>query len=172
RASSDLRREFTAFGFKLRTREKMKTGDECAFENQNTQRKADQRDRAAGRDWKADVTRAEHRPQQNSDGDNREHNKDRHRPRRDAPLRIAPHKKTENSAPEHADQQLTDHGRSDAKLFEMIVTADASHDRKERTRLDENRKAIADDREWRRDAEQRENQHHDGHCDSSDKSGE
>src|SRR2546430_8112193 len=54
----------------------------------------------------------------------------------------------------------------------MIVAADAAHDRKERTRLYKNREAVADDGERRGDAETGEQQHHNGHCDSGDKSGE
>ena len=64
-----------------------------------------------------------------------------------------PHDQTEQGAAERADEKLARHGRSDAELFEMIVAADAAHDRKKRTGLNKNRKPIANDRERRGDAE-------------------
>ena len=71
-----------------------------------------------------------------------------------------------------ADNKLSGHGRSNAELFEMIVAADLAHDRKKWSRLNENRKSIANDHQRRRDAETREQQHHDGHRDRGDKTGE
>ena len=53
----------------------------------------------------------------------------------------------------------------------MIVTADAAHDGKERTRLDEDGKPVTNDCERRGDAEHRKNQHHDGHRDSGNQTG-
>src|SRR5438128_3226423 len=54
----------------------------------------------------------------------------------------------------------------------MIVTADAAHDGQERTRLNKNRKPIADDRKGRRDPKASEDQHHDCHGDAGDESRE
>jgi hypothetical protein len=55
-------------------------------------------------------------------------------------------------------------------LFEMVVTADLSHQLQERSGFDEDRKAIADDREWRGNAKPREKQHRHSHRDPGDES--
>ena len=145
----------------------MKTRDQRSFENQNAQRETDQRDRAGGRDRQTDVTRPEDRPQKNCEHNDRQSDKHRHCPFGNAALRIVPHQQTENRASEHADQQLAGHCRSDAELLQMIVTANAAHQPKERPRFNENGKAVTDDHERRRDAKEREQQHHDGHRKSS-----
>ena len=69
----------------------MKTRDERPFENQNADREPDQRDRAAGCDRQTDVARAEHGPEKNRTGHDRQRDEDRHRPFRDATLRIVSH---------------------------------------------------------------------------------
>ena len=146
----------------------MKARDQRSFENENAQDETNQRDRAAGCDGQTDVARAEHRPQENRDDDRWQRNEDRHRPCRDAFLWIRAHQQAEERAAEHAHDQLSKDGRADAKLLEMIVTADATHQREKRSRLYENRKAIADNCERRRDAEHCEDQHHNCHRDSGD----
>ena len=69
---------------------------------------------------------------------------------------IAPDEPPENRSTDRADHKLTGNCRSNAKLLEMIVTSDLAHERKKRTRRNEDRKAIADDDERCGHAECRE----------------
>ena len=55
-----------------------------------------------------------------------------------------------------SNDELTSYRRANAELLEMIVTADLAHKGKKRTGRDENRKAIADDRERCRHAQHSE----------------
>ena len=71
----------------------------------------------------------------------------------------SPHEQRENCSTDRADEKLTGNCRSNAELFEMIVTSDLAHERKKRTRRNEHGKAIADDDERCRDAERSEQQH-------------
>ncbi len=54
----------------------------------------------------------------------------------------------------------------------MIVAADSAHDGEKRSRRNENRETIADNRERRRDAETCEDEHDRRHRDAGYKSGE
>ncbi len=117
----------------------MKTADQRSFENQNAERESDQRDQSRRRNRETDVAGAEYRPEKNCQRDHRQGNEDRDCPARDAPLKIASHQEAEHRATKHADQQLTGHGRADAELFEMVVTAYAAHQREKWSRLNENR---------------------------------
>ena len=54
----------------------------------------------------------------------------------------------------------------------MIVAADSAHDGEKRSRRNENREPIADNRERRRDAETCEDEHDHRHRDAGYKSGE
>ncbi len=148
----------------------MKTSHECSLKNQNAQRKANQRDHSCRGDRETDVACAENRPEKNRERDNWQDDEDRHRPCRNATPWITSHQQTKHRAAKRADEQLARHRRSHAELFEMIVSADAAHQPEEWSRFNENRKAIANDRERRRHAEPCEQQHHDRHRDSSDKS--
>ena len=74
-------------------------------------------------------------------------NEDQHRPNRRDASRGAPHEPIKNRSTDRADHKLTGNCRSNAKLLEMIVTSDLAHQRKKRTRRNEDRKAITNDHE-------------------------
>ena len=84
----------------------------------------------------------------------------------------SPHEQRENCSTDRADEKLAGNCRSNAKLFEMIVTPDLAHERKKRTRRNEHRKAIADDEERCRDAERSEQKHRRRHHDCGHESGQ
>ena len=114
----------------------------------DAQREADECDEPRDLNRQADVARAQHRPQCDRKYNNRQQNKDRHRPNRRADgSGIPPHEQRENCSTDRAHEHLAGNCRSNAKLLEMIVTSDLAHERKKRTRRNEDRKAIADNYE-------------------------
>src|SRR2546423_215770 len=77
---------------------------------------------------------------------------------------MAAHEQAVEAAADRSEEELTGHGRSDTELFEMIVAADAAHEREERSGFNEDRKTVANDHERRSNSKpgQRQHEHGDG----------
>ena len=85
---------------------------------------------------------------------------------------LAAHDSVDHSA-NRAHQNLAEHGRADAELFQMIVAADTAHDPKEGLWRNENTETIAENDQRCRNVERpRQQEHGKGHGDARNNAGE
>ena len=112
------------------------------------------------------------RPQQSCADRQRQGNKNEEAPSISRLLMPAADNSVDHSA-NRAHHDLAEHGRADAKLFQMIVAADSAHDPKERLRRNENTETIPENEERSRDVERPgQHEHGKGHGDSGNNAGE
>ena len=163
RAASHGRSELVVLSGDFSRSQKMEASDQCSFEQKNAQCEADERDQSRHLNRQTDVACAEHRPQQNCEGDDRQHHENSDRPKRGGRRGFAAREQSKHRSSNRADQKLAGNCRSDAKLFQMIVAADLAHERKERSRRNEHRKAITDNYERCSHAQRSEQQHRGRH---------
>ena len=172
RAPSNCWSELLLVASSFCTSEKVKPGYKGSFKSENSERETDQRDQSRRINRQSAITCPEHRPERDRGRDDRQDDEYPNCCRCNAPRRITPHDQTENRAAESTNKKLARHCRSNTELLQMIVAADSAHDGEKRSRRNENREPIADNRERRRDAETCEDEHDHRHRDAGYKSGE